>query len=59
VPIDNNHIENQLRPSALGRRNWLFIGSQVAGERAAVVMVRISANVTDGFGNVTGSSGRC
>jgi transposase len=38
VPIDNNHIENQLRPSALGRRNWLLIGSQLAGERAAVVM---------------------
>ncbi len=38
VPIDNNHIENQIRPWALGRRNWLFIGSQLAGERAAVVM---------------------
>lgn len=38
VPIDNNHIENQLRPWAVGRRNWLFIGSQLAGERAAVVM---------------------
>ena len=38
VPIDNNHIENQMRPWALGRKNWLFIGSQLAGERAAVVM---------------------
>ena len=38
VPIDNNHCENQIRPWALGRRNWLFIGSQLAGERAAVVM---------------------
>jgi transposase len=38
VPVDNNHIENQMRPWALGRRNWLFIGSQLAGERAAVVM---------------------
>ena len=38
VPIDNNHIENQMRPLALGRRNWLFVGSQLAGERAAVVM---------------------
>ena len=26
------------RPWALGRKNWLFIGSQLAGERAAVVM---------------------
>lgn len=38
VPIDNNHIENQMRPWAMGRKNWLFIGSELAGERAAVVM---------------------
>ena len=38
VPIDNNHIENQMRPWAIGRKNWLFIGSELAGERAAVVM---------------------
>jgi transposase len=38
VPLDNNHCENRIRPWALGRRNWLFIGSQLAGERAAVVM---------------------
>ncbi len=38
VPLDNNHCENRIRPWALGRRNWLFVGSQLAGERAAVVM---------------------
>ena len=38
VPIDNNYVENRIRPWALGRRNWLFIGSPLAGERAAVVM---------------------
>ena len=38
VPIDNNHIENQMRPWAIGRRNWLFVGSELAGQRAAVVM---------------------
>ena len=38
VPVDNNPIENQMRPWALGRKNWLFLGSQLAGERAAVVM---------------------
>ena len=38
VPIDNNHLENQMRPWAMGRRAWLFIGSELAGERAAVVM---------------------
>ena len=38
VPIDNNSCENRIRPVVLGRRNWLFIGSQLAGERAAIVM---------------------
>jgi transposase len=38
VPIDNNHLENQMRPWAMGRKAWLFIGSELAGERAAVVM---------------------
>lgn len=38
VPTDNDHVENRIRPWALGRRNWLFIGRQLAGERAAVVM---------------------
>ncbi len=38
VPIDNNHLENQMRPWALGRKNWLFVGSELAGERAAMIM---------------------
>lgn len=38
VSIDNNHCENQIRPWALGRRNWLFAGSELAGQRAAVIM---------------------
>ena len=38
VPIDNNHLENQMRPWAMGRKAWLFIGSQLAGERAAIMM---------------------
>ena len=38
VNVDNNHCENQIRPWALGRRAWLFAGSELAGQRAAVVM---------------------
>ena len=38
VAIDNNHAENLMRPIALGRKNWLFVGSELAGERAAVIM---------------------
>ena len=38
VQIDNNHLENLIRPWAMGRRAWLFAGSELAGQRAAVVM---------------------
>jgi len=38
LPIDNNWLENRIRPIALGRNNWLFAGSDRAGRRAAVVM---------------------
>jgi transposase len=38
VAIDNNHIENLVRPWAMGRRAWLFAGSELAGQRAAMVM---------------------
>ncbi len=37
-PIDNNPIENAIRPVALGRKNWLFAGSEPAGRRAAAIM---------------------
>ena len=38
LPIDNNWVENQIRPIAIGRNNWLFAGSLRAGQRAAAVM---------------------
>lgn len=38
LPIDNNRVENAIRPIALGRKNWLFAGSLRAGQRAAAVM---------------------
>ena len=38
VPISNNWVENQIRPIALGRSNWLFAGSLRAGKRGAAVM---------------------
>jgi transposase len=37
-PIDNNPVENAIRPIALGRKNWLFAGSALAGQRAANIM---------------------
>jgi transposase len=38
VPMCNNWVENQIRPWATGRKNWLFAGSLRAGERAAAIM---------------------
>ena len=38
VPIDNNHLERQIKPWAMGRKAWMFVGSELAGQRAAVVM---------------------
>lgn len=37
LEIDNNLIENAIRPSALGKKNWLFFGDPSAGERSAVI----------------------
>ncbi|NPC56023.1 transposase domain-containing protein, partial [Caenimonas soli] len=38
LPADNNWVENQIRPIATGRKNWLFAGSLRAGQRAAAIM---------------------
>jgi len=43
LPLDNNWIENQIRPVAIGRSNWLFAGSLRAGQRAAAVMSLIQS----------------
>ncbi len=49
VPIDNNWIENQVRPWALGRKNWLFAGSLRSGQRAANVMSLIQSAKINGL----------
>lgn len=43
VPIDNNPVENMIRPWALGRSNWLFAGSLRSGKRAAAIMSLIQS----------------
>ena len=37
LTIDNNVSERTLRHQAIGRKNWLFLGSEAAGPRAAVL----------------------
>ncbi len=48
LPIDNNHIENRIRPVALGRSNWLFAGSLRAGQRAATIMSLVQSAKLNG-----------
>ena len=45
LPIDNNEVEQLMKQVALGRKNWLFIGSVAAGERAAQLMTLVSSAV--------------
>ncbi len=37
LPIDNSPVENDIRPIALGKKNWLFTGSERAGKRSAAI----------------------
>lgn len=48
-PIDNNPIENAIRPIALGRKNWLFAGSVQAGRRAAAIMSLLATAKANGL----------
>jgi transposase len=49
VPIDNNLIERQIKPWKLGAKNWLFIGSELAGQRAAIVMSLVQSAKLNGI----------
>ncbi len=48
VPIDNNLIERQIKPWAMGRKAWLFCGSEMAGQRAAIVMSLVQSAKLNG-----------
>jgi transposase len=41
--IDNNLVENAIRPTALGKKNWLFIGADTAGDRSAILYTVIES----------------
>jgi transposase len=42
VEIDNNLVENAIRPTAVGKKNWLFFGSEEAGVRSAVIYTLVA-----------------
>jgi transposase len=43
VEIDNNLVENAIRPTAIGKKNWLFVGDADAGERSAIIYTVIES----------------
>jgi transposase len=44
LSIDNNAAERSMKPVAIGRKNWLFVGSPKAGARAAILMSLIASS---------------
>jgi hypothetical protein len=48
-PIDNNPVENAIRPIAIGKKNWLFAGSERAGKRAAAIQSLIGTARLNGL----------
>jgi transposase len=43
LEIDNNLVENAIRPTAVGKKNWLFIGEAQAGDRSAIIYTIIES----------------
>lgn len=43
VEIDTNRVENAIRPTAIGRKNWLFIGEAHAGQKTAILYTIVEA----------------
>ena len=49
MPIDNNPVENAIRPIAIGKKNWLFAGSERAGKRAAAIQSLLATAKINGL----------
>lgn len=49
LPIDNNPIENAIRPVCVGKKNWLFTGSERAGQRAAAIQSLLGTAALNGL----------
>jgi transposase len=43
IEIDTNLVENAIRPTAIGKKNWLFIGEANAGDRSAIIYTIIES----------------
>ena len=43
LPIDNNDAERDLRRIAMGRKNWMFVGSHEGGRRTSTILTVIAS----------------
>ena len=48
VEIDNNLVENSIRPVALGRKNYLFAGSEQGAKWGAMIYTLLSSAIRNG-----------
>lgn len=49
LPIDNNPVENVIRGVCVGKKNWLFTGSERAGVRAAAIQSLLATAQLNGL----------
>jgi transposase len=49
IPLDNNLSENALRAVAIGRKNWMFAGNDMAAQRYAVLLSLLTTAVANGL----------
>ena len=49
IELDNNRVENGMRPIALGRKNWLHIGSEAAGRHVAALASVVETRKRNGI----------
>ena len=49
LAIDNNPVEKVIRPIAIGKKNWLFTGSERAGQQAAVIQTLLGTAKLNGI----------
>lgn len=43
IEIDNNLVENAIRPTAIGKKNWLFFGTECSGQTAAILYTLVES----------------
>jgi len=53
LEIDNNKIENEIRPIALGRKNYLFAGSHESAQRIAMIYSLLASCKANGINPMT------